>query len=77
MENSTIYKQENDLILENFDISKQNACLMSHLGKNVMDSLENTLQILREHWERMKNILKFYGQKELYRAGIPVQVHLP
>ena len=63
----TIFKERStgDLILENFDITKQNACFMSHLALNLWHSLENTLQILQHHWDKLQTILKFYGNESL------------
>ena len=54
-----------DLILENFDIHKQNVCGMSNLALNLWHGLENTLQILQQHWNKLTNIIYFYGNERL------------
>ena len=54
-----------DLLLENFDITKLNVCRMSYLGLNLMHELENTLQLLQEHWDKLTQVVYFYGSENL------------
>ena len=54
-----------DLVLENFDITKLNVCRMSYLGLNLMHELENTLQILQQHWDKLTQVVYFYGRENL------------
>ena len=63
----SIYKDANngELILKNFDITQLNVCRMSYLGLNLKHELENTLQLLQHHWEKMSQIIIFYGRENL------------
>ena len=66
----SIFKDENSdsLILESFDVRKSNACSMSHLGKNILHSFENTLQIVEKIWKKMRTILRFYGAEDIIQS---------
>ena len=63
----SIYKDANngELILKNFDITQLNVCRMSYLGLNLKHDLENTLQLLQHHWEKLSQIIIFYGRENL------------
>ena len=65
----SIFKSEDSgsLILETFDIGKANACAMSSLGQNILHSFENTLQLVKDSWQRLQKLLHFFGADSIVR----------
>merc|ERR1712215_231625 len=57
-----------ELILQNFNVEDLNVCHMSTLGINLNHDIENTLQILQETWEKLTQIITFYGQTSLLQT---------